>query len=67
MGRRCGFADKCHIYQGKVKLKQDNFIVRNIYCNNGERWWRKCNVFDKFNKREEITNSLVPTEGLRMD
>ncbi|MGF7138736.1 hypothetical protein [Roseimarinus sediminis] len=67
MGRRCKFASQCHIYQGLVQLKQPLFLVKNIYCNNGPRWWQKCAVYDKFSRGEEISESMIPAEDLRQD
>ena len=67
MGRRCRFANQCHVYQGLVPLKQPLFLVKNIYCNNGARWWQKCNVYNKFVVGEEIKESLIPAEDLRME
>ncbi len=66
MGKRCRFASECHIHKGLVELNQPLFIVRNIYCNNGERWWNKCDVYAKFNSGEEVTEDLIPTESLRL-
>lgn len=67
MGRRCRYAHHCHIYLGKVELKQPLFLVKNIYCNNGPRWWQKCNVFAKFNQGEVINPTLVPADDLRLE
>ena len=67
MGRRCRFANQCHIYQGLVPLKQPLFLVRNMYCNNGLRWWQKCNVYEKFSSGQEVDESLIPEESLRLN
>jgi hypothetical protein len=65
MGRRCKYANQCHIFQGLVQLKQPLFIVKNIYCNNGPRWWERCNVYEKFKLGEDISEDMVPAEDLR--
>ncbi len=65
MGRRCKFANQCHVFQGKAELKQPLFIVRNMYCNNGERWWKKCRVYEMYMKGEEVSEDFIPTEDLK--
>ncbi len=65
MGKRCIYSDQCHIYQGKAELKQPLFLVKNIFCNNGYRWWSKCEVFKQFEAEEPVLESMVPDEGLR--
>ena len=67
MGSVCKYSKECHIYQGLVQLKQPNFLVKNMYCNNGPRWWNKCNVYDKFLNGEEINESIIPAEDLRLE
>ena len=65
MGRRCRYSGRCHVYQGLVQLKQPLFLVKNIYCNNGMRWWSRCKVFEHFNASDEVNESLIPSEDLR--
>lgn len=65
MGRLCKHAGQCHVYKGKVKLKQPLFLVKNIYCNNGFRWWQKCAVFEMFNNGSTVDESMLPSEDLR--
>ena len=67
MGQRCKFSNECHIYKGIVELKQPLFIVKNIYCNNGSRWWSRCQVYTKFMAGEEVEKTLIPTEDLRKE
>jgi hypothetical protein len=66
MGKRCKFADQCHVYQGLVPLKQPLFIVKNIYCNNGFRWWQKCEIYQKLSHGEDISEDIIPSEDLRI-
>ena len=65
MGRRCRFAKECHVYQGLVQLNKPLFLVKNIYCNNGSKWWQQCNIYQKLVKGEEIDESIVPDDELR--
>lgn len=67
MGQRCKFSNECHVYKGHVTLKQPLFIVKNMYCNNGPRWWNRCSIFEKFVSGEKVEESLVPTEDLRTE
>lgn len=64
MGRLCSYASQCPVHQGLVALKQPLFLVKNIYCNNGSRWWSKCKVYDRFKAGEEIDDKMVPSDDL---
>ncbi|MBN1925838.1 MAG: hypothetical protein JW798_08380 [Prolixibacteraceae bacterium] len=66
MGKRCSYSDQCHIFNGLVALKQPLFLVKNIYCNNGFRWWSKCNVYQNFSNGNAVTEKMLPDEGLRL-
>lgn len=65
MGRCCSYAKECPVYQGLVPLRQPLFLVKNIYCNNGQRWWSRCLLFDRFTNGEDIDETMVPSEDLR--
>lgn len=65
MGKRCRFSAECHVYQGMVQLKQPLFLVKNIYCNNGHRWWNRCNIYRELSTGQKVEPSLLPNEDLR--
>ncbi|MFA9390042.1 MAG: hypothetical protein ACERKD_09560 [Prolixibacteraceae bacterium] len=65
MGRRCQFISECHVFQGKVKFKLPLFVVKNIYCNNGPRWWSRCHVYENFISDDKQDLSIIPSEDLR--
>ena len=67
MGQRCKSSDECHVYKGLVELKQPLFIVKNIYCNNGLRWWSRCQVYNKLIAGENVDETLIPTDDLRKE
>ena len=46
-------------------MNQPLFLVRNIYCNNGARWWGKCDVFQIFDKGGNISVNVLPNEDLK--
>ena len=65
MGRLCKYAGRCHVYNGRVALKQPLFLVKNMYCNNGFRWWQKCAVFEKFSLDDQVDESILPSLDLK--
>ncbi|MBN2263412.1 MAG: hypothetical protein JW735_10890 [Prolixibacteraceae bacterium] len=64
MGRLCIYAGQCPVHKGLVALKQPLFLVKNIYCNNGPRWWNKCKVYVRFEAGDEINDQMVPADDL---
>ncbi len=65
LGKRCPFSDQCPVFNGLSPMNQPLFLVRNIYCNNGARWWGKCDVFQIFDKGGNISVNVLPNEDLK--
>ena len=46
LGRKCIFANECSVYQGQKIIRDIPVtIYRNVFCYNGEKGWKNCEIY----------------------
>ncbi len=56
LGKRCVFAAKCELFQGKVQVNDIPLpLFRNVFCHRGEKGWKNCARYLALNN-ENINN-----------
>lgn len=46
LGRRCIFSKECSVYQGQKTINSIPLTIhKNVFCNNGEKGWKNCEIY----------------------
>jgi hypothetical protein len=61
LGRLCPFAKACPVYHGNIKIENTSlFLVKNVFCNRGERGWKNCRRYQLTIAGEKIPETATP-------
>ena len=54
LGKLCPFAKECPVYQEELLIdKISPFLIKNVFCNRGEKGWLGCEKHMYLNKCQE--------------
>jgi hypothetical protein len=61
LGKLCKYYGECPVYKNENKsLNKPVYIVRNVFCNRGEKGWKNCKRHKLYEKGLEVENSITP-------
>ncbi len=66
LGLRCRFAAECSVYSGETKVeKMPLHLLRNVFCNRGQKGWKNCSRYLLLEKGEEVADATNPYSKIK--
>jgi hypothetical protein len=57
----CKYANRCSVYSGKQNDSGlPGFVLKNIFCKDGQRGWSGCKRYQLFEKDIEVPDTVMP-------
>lgn len=61
LGKLCKYAQECPVYLNKNRnIKKPIFLVRNVFCNRGDKGWSNCERFLALEAGEMVNSNTTP-------
>lgn len=61
LGKLCPYSKTCPVYRGTLVVDRISpFLIKNVFCNRGQKGWYNCERFKMKEEGMEIPSTATP-------